>query len=117
MLGPDGCIYGIPSRASRVLRFDPKTDSATLVGDDLGSGADKWFCRSVVFVEIGLILAEASGVEEPKRSLRCKLATSNTRGRFPQRIGASSNVAQIVLPTRDENYYAMPYSPHVGEAY
>ena len=30
-------------------------------------------CKLRLIVELGLILAEASGVEEPKRSLRCEL--------------------------------------------
>ena len=28
----DGCIYGIPNNTKRVLRVDPATDSAELIG-------------------------------------------------------------------------------------
>ena len=47
VLGNDGKIYGIPSFASKVLCFDPVAATATLVGDDLGSGGAKW-CGGVL---------------------------------------------------------------------
>ena len=43
VLGPDGCVYGIPRDAAQVLRFDPQTREATLVGADLRAGGDKWY--------------------------------------------------------------------------
>ena len=42
VLGLDGCVYGIPANAAKVLCFDPKTQEATLVGADLGEGGEKW---------------------------------------------------------------------------
>eukprot|EP00751_Fragilariopsis_kerguelensis_P048444 CAMPEP_0171026524 /NCGR_PEP_ID=MMETSP0736-20130129/34352_1 /TAXON_ID=186038 /ORGANISM="Fragilariopsis kerguelensis, Strain L26-C5" /LENGTH=67 /DNA_ID=CAMNT_0011467113 /DNA_START=144 /DNA_END=344 /DNA_ORIENTATION=- len=33
--GADGCIYGIPAGANRVVRFDPTTKSLTSIGIDL----------------------------------------------------------------------------------
>jgi hypothetical protein len=67
IVGVDECIYWPPSRANRVLKFDPETQQLpSLVGDDLGGGAlDKWwsgalardgviycipFCSSLVLV-------------------------------------------------------------------
>ena len=41
VLAADGNIYGIPSNATQVLRFDPRTQQATLVGDELPGGV-KW---------------------------------------------------------------------------
>jgi hypothetical protein len=38
----DGNIYGIPRNATQVLRFDPRTQQATLVGDQLPGGDLKW---------------------------------------------------------------------------
>ena len=42
MLAADGNIYGIPCNATQVLRFDPRTQQATLVGAELPGGA-KWY--------------------------------------------------------------------------
>mmetsp|Transcript_37637 Transcript_37637/g.69523 ORF Transcript_37637/g.69523 Transcript_37637/m.69523 type:complete len:401 (+) Transcript_37637:130-1332(+) len=36
------CIYGAPGNASHVLQIDTTTQTASLVGDDLGAGGDKW---------------------------------------------------------------------------
>ena len=47
VIGPDGCIYGLPFVAERLLRFDPLTQQATLVGGDLGQGGGKWSCGLV----------------------------------------------------------------------
>ena len=41
VLAADGNIYGIPFDATQVLRFDPRTKQATLVGDQL-PGDGKW---------------------------------------------------------------------------
>jgi hypothetical protein len=40
--GADGCIYGIPFCASRVLKFDPTDHSIKLIGPDLGDENYKW---------------------------------------------------------------------------
>ena len=42
VLAADGIIYGIPSHATQVLRFDPRTQQATLVGGQLPAGDYKW---------------------------------------------------------------------------
>ena len=42
VLGNDSKIYGIPCSASKVLCFDPDSQTATLVGDDPGSSGSKW---------------------------------------------------------------------------
>jgi hypothetical protein len=43
IVGVDKCIYWPPSRANRVLKFDPETQQLpSLVGDDLGEGYFKW---------------------------------------------------------------------------
>ena len=43
IVGVDECIYWPPSRANRVLKFDPETQQLpSLVGDDLGEGYNKW---------------------------------------------------------------------------
>ena len=42
VLAADGNIYGIPHAAVQVLRFDPRTQQATLVGDQLPPGVNKW---------------------------------------------------------------------------
>jgi hypothetical protein len=42
VLAADGNIYGIPCDATQVLRFDPRTQQATLVGDQLPGGRFKW---------------------------------------------------------------------------
>ena len=41
--GSDDCIYGIPSGARRVVKFNPKDKSLKEIGPDLGDGADKWY--------------------------------------------------------------------------
>jgi hypothetical protein len=41
VVGPDGCIWGIPSKADYLLRIDPRSDEATTVGN-LPSTRDKW---------------------------------------------------------------------------
>jgi hypothetical protein len=40
--GADGCIYGIPYCARRVVRFNPIDNSMTEIGPDLGIGGNKW---------------------------------------------------------------------------
>jgi hypothetical protein len=43
IVGVDKCIYWPPSRAKRVLQFDPETQQLpSLVGDDLGEEGHKW---------------------------------------------------------------------------
>ena len=42
VLAADGNIYGIPCNATQVLRFDPRTQQATLVGDQLPDGNARW---------------------------------------------------------------------------
>jgi hypothetical protein len=42
--GGDGFLYGIPSDARRVVKFDPLNKSLTEIGPDLGEGGDKWSC-------------------------------------------------------------------------
>ncbi len=38
----NGCVYGIPSFASRVLKFNPKDNSTTEIEPDLGNDPWKW---------------------------------------------------------------------------
>ena len=40
--GADGCIYGVPFCARRVLKFNPADNSTTFIGPDLGDGKCKW---------------------------------------------------------------------------
>jgi hypothetical protein len=42
--GGDGFFYGIPSRARRVVKFNPLDRSLTEIGPDLGRGEMKWKC-------------------------------------------------------------------------
>jgi hypothetical protein len=42
--GGDGFLYGIPSNARRVVKFDPLNKSLTEIGPDLGEGGGKWSC-------------------------------------------------------------------------
>jgi hypothetical protein len=42
--GGDGFFYGIPSRARRVIKFNPLDKSLTEIGPDLGEGGMKWAC-------------------------------------------------------------------------
>jgi hypothetical protein len=42
--GGDGYLYGIPSDARRVVKFDPLNKSLTEIGPDLGEGGGKWKC-------------------------------------------------------------------------
>ena len=42
--GGDGFVYGIPSNARRVVKFNPLDKSLTEIGPDLGEGYDKWRC-------------------------------------------------------------------------
>jgi hypothetical protein len=42
--GGDGFVYGIPSNARRVVKFDPLDKSMTEIGPDLGEGGRKWTC-------------------------------------------------------------------------
>jgi len=41
--GENGYFYGIPTNARQVLKFDPKSQTAELIGPDLGDGG-KWQC-------------------------------------------------------------------------
>ena len=40
--GANGCIYGIPSNARRVMKFNPTDDSLKEIGPDLGYGTKIW---------------------------------------------------------------------------
>jgi hypothetical protein len=42
--GGDGFLYGIPSDACRVVKFDPLDKSLTEIGPDFGGGPLKWMC-------------------------------------------------------------------------
>ena len=42
--GGDGFLYGIPSTARRVVKFNPLDKSLTEIGPDLGEGGYKWMC-------------------------------------------------------------------------
>ena len=42
MLGSDGCVYGIPQNASRVLKINPYKQECTVIGNSLGDGMWKW---------------------------------------------------------------------------
>ena len=43
ILGIDGCIYGAPFSARRILKYDPHSDQTSLLGDDFGISVDcKW---------------------------------------------------------------------------
>jgi hypothetical protein len=42
--GGDGFLYGIPSDAPRVVKFNPVDKSLTEIGPDLGEGVMKWQC-------------------------------------------------------------------------
>ena len=42
----DGCVYGIPSHATSVLRFDPRTQELSTFGDLRGDGVDSVRYRS-----------------------------------------------------------------------
>ena len=42
--GGDGFLYGIPSTARRVVKFNPLDKSLTEIGPDLGLGHYKWMC-------------------------------------------------------------------------
>ena len=45
--GGDGCFYGIPFNARRVVKFNPLDKSLTEIGTDLGDSHDKWRCGGV----------------------------------------------------------------------
>jgi hypothetical protein len=40
--GADGCIYGVPYRASAVLQIDTRRDTARMIGPDFGSNKYYW---------------------------------------------------------------------------
>ena len=42
ILGIDGCIYWPPQNARYILKYDPHTNRASLVGDDFGHKRNKW---------------------------------------------------------------------------
>ena len=50
VLAADGNIYGIPHNATQVLRFDPRTQQATLVGDQLPTRrrVESWVSQGLV---------------------------------------------------------------------
>ena len=52
VVGPDGNIWGIPSKADCLLRIDPRVDEATTVGN-LPSTRDKWQGGAVAADERG----------------------------------------------------------------
>jgi len=41
--GLNGCIYGMPYYASRIVEFNPATNTTRHVGDDFGDNKQKWF--------------------------------------------------------------------------
>ena len=45
ILGGDGCIYGIPHTAKKVLRIDPRTDTVSTLGSLAGGAFQVRFCR------------------------------------------------------------------------
>jgi len=53
VVAQDGCMYFIPARATRILKFDPASGHTSLVGDDLGD--DPWKWRSCVLGRDGCI--------------------------------------------------------------
>jgi hypothetical protein len=40
VLGPNGCIYGIPRNSTSILKIDPTNDAVTTFGNL--AGTDKW---------------------------------------------------------------------------
>jgi len=50
VLGLDGCLYGIPYNANRVVKFDPSDNSCVFIGGDLGNEEEKW-CGAVMSPE------------------------------------------------------------------
>jgi hypothetical protein len=38
----NGCIYGIPQRASGIIKIDPQTQAVTTIGRGLSEGGWKW---------------------------------------------------------------------------
>lgn len=42
IMGGDGCIYGVPYTAERVLRINPMTQEVDMIGDELPSSGWKY---------------------------------------------------------------------------
>lgn len=38
-----GCLYGIPGTADKVVKFNPNTNTASMVGHSLGTSSTKWW--------------------------------------------------------------------------
>ena len=59
-MGDDNAIYGIPYRASGVLRIDSKTDSAKIIGPNYGIGNYYWHggvkCNGKIYGKFFLLL-------------------------------------------------------------
>lgn len=85
--GADGCIYGIPHTASRVIRFDPSTKSMTPIGNDLGDNRDKWYC----------------GVLADNGFIYCAPCTANEILKIDTRVNRPRTVSRIGIPPHLRN--------------
>lgn len=46
-LATDGCIYGIPYSARKVLQYNTRTGTTALIGNDFRASSMKWVCGSL----------------------------------------------------------------------
>jgi hypothetical protein len=104
--GKDGFLYGIPSDARRVVKFNPLDKSLTEIGPDLGEGLMKWYC----------------GVLVKNGSIYCAPYRSNSILKINNNDGTVETLHNVDLPetsdglwwsgalAADNNIYYMPSS-------
>ena len=87
VLAADGNIYGIPSNATQVLRFDPRTQQATLVGDELPGGGKSFLWTLVQRTLLAQALVETlDKLQEQANALT--LPSEHERAREKAVLGA-----------------------------
>ena len=103
VLAADGNIYGIPYQATQVLRFDPRTQQATLVGDQLPGDRVKW--------QGGVLAADGNiyGIPSHATQVLCFDPGTQQATRVGEQLPGDNKWSGGVLAA-DGNIYGIPSS-------